>query len=369
MKKVICLVLVGLFVFGVSGCKNTEKSRSPDPIVVSISGEVLLPFAKNNKLIWQSSEITNSYVEYKQEHKENEVRIANISKTENAQNFINIINNTNKTLIGTSKQSTTGDNTKPFPGLDSSSEIYFFRTASGDMMSEYKTKNWGYFWFRIMQDKFYHYSLYKVDLNDLQKTDRFFEGLDKKWESLMDKPVLYLYPQHETDVNVKLGFLGRLTTTYPAYNDGWNVHVYPDGLLVNNADKQEYNYLFWEGVANNPNWDLSEGYCVSGADTVSFLQKKLNKLGLTPKEYNDFIVYWLPRMENNPYNLITFQWREYEKIAPLAITPTPDSVLRVFMAFAPLDKPINIKAPGERNFFVRTGFSVVEWGGTEISYK
>ncbi|MDR1410457.1 MAG: hypothetical protein LBJ12_09435 [Oscillospiraceae bacterium] len=53
--------------------------------------------------------------------------------------------------------------------------------------------------------------------------------------------------------------------------------------------------------------EFARGWCVSGSDTAAFLQKKLAQLGLTPKEYDEFIVYWLPLMQDNPYNLITFQ--------------------------------------------------------------
>ena len=154
--------------------------------------------------------------------------------------------------------------------------------------------------------------------------------------------------------------------TYPAYGNGWNVRAYPDGHLINYSDSQEYSYLFWEGFPRNANWDLSEGYCVAGADTVSFLQQKLRDFGLLPKEYNEFIVYWLPQMQNNPYNLITFQWEEYERIAQLDITPAPDLVLRVFMVFEPIQEPVEISHPSERAVLVRQGFTVVEWGALKI---
>ena len=181
------------------------------------------------------------------------------------------------------------------------------------------------------------------------------------------KPVIYFYPEQETDITVKLDFKGRLDITYPEYNNGWSIRAYPDGRLINKSDNLEYSYLFWDGDAEDPNWyDLSEGYCVAGNETSSFLQKTLSEFGLTPKEYNEFIVYWLPQMQNNPYNLISFQWEEYEKIAPLTITPVPDSILRVFMVFSPLDKPVTIKAPAAREPFIRNGFTVVEWGGAKI---
>ena len=88
-------------------------------------------------------------------------------------------------------------------------------------------------------------------------------------------------------------------------------------------------------------------------------------MGLNAKEYNEFIVYWYPRMKDNPYNLIYFAGEDYTEAAPLTITPTPDSVLRIFMVFKPLNKKIDID-PQQIQPFERKGFSVVEWGGTEI---
>ncbi len=161
------------------------------------------------------------------------------------------------------------------------------------------------------------------------------------------KPVIYLYPEERTDVTVKLDFNGKLTYTYPEYADG-----------------REYSYLFWEGDSNI-DFDFSKGFVVKGSDTVAFLQEKLAYMGLTPREYNEFIVYWLPEMQDNPYNLIAFQGAAYTDNAKLTITPEPDSVRRVFMAFKPLGYPIDIQLQ-ELRTFERKGFTVVEWGGSVV---
>jgi hypothetical protein len=177
------------------------------------------------------------------------------------------------------------------------------------------------------------------------------------------KPVIYLYPEKETTVDVTLTLDGDLTCTYPAYGDGWPVTASPDGTL-RDAQGQAYNYLYWEGESN-ARYDLSKGFCVKGEDTAAFLENALAKLGLNRREANEFIVYWLPQMQNNPYNLITFQQEAYTAFAPLEITPEPDSMLRVFMAYKPLEEPIEIEAPAIEPF-ERTGFAVIEWGGTQI---
>ena len=183
-------------------------------------------------------------------------------------------------------------------------------------------------------------------------------------ESLSAKPVIYLYPEEETEVTVRLDYSGKLTCTYPAYEDGWTVTAAPGGVLTDQSG-QTYSYLYWEGVTRTE-YDFTRGFCVPGADTAAFLEDALARLGLTRQEANEFIVYWLPRMEPNPYNLIAFQGESYTDRAPLTVTPEPDSLLRVFMAWKPMDAPVDVPAQ-DLPAFKRTGFTVVEWGGAECS--
>lgn len=180
---------------------------------------------------------------------------------------------------------------------------------------------------------------------------------------LAAKPVIYLYPEEDTDVEVQLDYSGNLTCTYPKYNNGWKVTAQPDGTLTDTSG-QIYNYLYWEGF-DNTTYDFSEGFCVTGEDTAAFLEDALDKLGLTRREANEFIVYWLPLMESNPYNLISFQFDTYTENAELMISPQPDTLLRVFMAWKPLEEKVEIE-PQELVTTERRGFTVVEWGGTKV---
>ena len=180
-----------------------------------------------------------------------------------------------------------------------------------------------------------------------------------------EKPVIYLYPEEETLVHIELDFHGTLTSTYPAYEDGWDVLAKPDGTLTDPETEWEYYCLFWEGVSDVP-YDLTEGFVVAGEDTEAFLEESLRTLGLTDREANEFLIYWLPRMEGNAYNLISFQQEVYTDNAKLTVEPAPDTVLRVFMAYQSLEEPVQI-LPQKLQTTQRTSFTVVEWGGAEIS--
>ena len=179
------------------------------------------------------------------------------------------------------------------------------------------------------------------------------------------KPVIYLYPEKQTAVDVTLDYDGRLTCTYPAYEDGWHVMAEPDGTLTDIRDGRTYSYLFWEGVPDAADYDMSRGFVVKGEDTAAFLRDALAQMGLDAREYNEFIVFWLPQMQDNPYNLITFQTDAYTDRARLQIAPEPDTVLRVFMVWQPLEQPVAVEAQ-DLSHTDRTGFTVVEWGGTML---
>jgi hypothetical protein len=186
--------------------------------------------------------------------------------------------------------------------------------------------------------------------------------------SIADEPVIYLYPTQAENINVKVSYLTGLSKTEPQYNTqtGWQVLAQPDGTLTNSADTKTYPYLIWEGNPAPLNFDMSSGFVVSGSETSSFLQHQLAVMGLNQNEITTFKAYWLPRMEQNPYNLIHFAGSDYTRLAPLHISPEPNSLLRVFMVFKPLKTPVSV-SPQTFPTFNRTGFTAVEWGGTQLN--
>lgn len=185
-------------------------------------------------------------------------------------------------------------------------------------------------------------------------------------EAVILKPIIYLYPEEETQVTVKLGKPENLTCTYPKYEEsGWNVTAKPNGTLIYNQTGRELYSLYWEGK-NNINIDETEGFIVKGEESSKFLEEKLEILGLTQREAEEFIVYWLPKLEANKYNFIRFE--TIDKInsdMPLEIEPKPDTVIRVLMEFKGLEEYKEVKEQ-KLETPERNGFVVVEWGGTEI---
>jgi hypothetical protein len=176
------------------------------------------------------------------------------------------------------------------------------------------------------------------------------------------KPVIYLYPEETIAVNVKVLPEGGFSKTIPEYGNGWNVTATPESQITDMVDGSVYPYLFWEGrggLYESP----KQGFVVKQNDVEEFLDATLAEYGLIEKEIKDFKEFWLPRMTGHPYYFVSFYDNKImDVLAPLTITPQPDSVIRVLMDFKGLEKPIDVtgyKIPHRE----RKGFTVVEWGG------
>ena len=183
----------------------------------------------------------------------------------------------------------------------------------------------------------------------------------------VEKPIIYLYPTTETEVTVKLGYEDLITVSYPRYEEEWKVLARPDGSLTDLDTGRDLYALYYESVSPIEYQIEKEGFVVRGEDSIEFLEEKLAVLGLTEREAEEFIVYWLPKLEANPYNYIRFATpEEIESTMPLDIQPAPDTTIRILMAYQGLEQPIAVE---EQKLEIpkRDGFTAVEWGGFEIS--
>ena len=188
----------------------------------------------------------------------------------------------------------------------------------------------------------------------------------------LHKPIIYLYPEKETEVEVKVEPNGEFLFTYPVYNDSWKVTAFPNGKLKDSSN--EYDYLFWDA---NIKWSPNKSYLENGSyvkkdELIPFFERKLKEIGFNLSEMNDFITFWGPKLSGNEMSYIYFVVNEdCDELSSLDIFPKPDNILRLFMIYhdaSDLNKHNTIK---EQEFkpFNRSGFSAVEWGGGEINLK
>lgn len=209
----------------------------------------------------------------------------------------------------------------------------------------------------ITLDKNITYAKFNINTKKVNNIDDY--GTAKK-------PIIYLYPKEDTEVSVKLQYKDNITTSYPKYLDGWNVLAKKDGTLTDLSTNKNLYSLYYESE-NLLNFKVeNDGFIVKGSDASTFLEEKLAILGLTERESEEFIIYWLPKLEANKYNYIRFATLdEINKNMPLEINPNPDTIIRVLMTYKGLETPIDITEQ-QLETPTRTGFVAVEWGGTEI---
>lgn len=189
---------------------------------------------------------------------------------------------------------------------------------------------------------------------------------DGAYPHYVAKPVIYIYPEKEVELTVRLGSPEKLTASYPYYSDGWQVIAEPRGKLIDTKTNRELYSLYWEGTDGG--FDITEdGFVVAGTDVAGFLEEKLALLGLSDREANEFIIYWLPRLQENKYNYIRFASRdEIDNYMSLDITPRPDTLIRVLMVTKPIEAPVDVTEQILEPAPERSGLTVVEWGGTVV---
>lgn len=189
--------------------------------------------------------------------------------------------------------------------------------------------------------------------------------VDIDYPSGVDKPIIYLYPEKKTELSVKLGKPENITCSYPKYNNEWNIIANTDGTLIDTNTGRKLYSLYWEGKQSVP-VEFEDGFVVKKDDTVQFLEEKLAILGLNETEAEEFIIYWLPKLQKNDYNYIRFATMdEINNNMPLYFSVEPDTIIRVLMQYKPLDHYIEV--PEQKlETPERKGFVAVEWGGTEI---
>lgn len=204
-----------------------------------------------------------------------------------------------------------------------------------------------------------------------QKTHFLWQDFFGDWQIFMStnyapmaecgKPVIYLYPTKEQQVSVQVS--ADITKSEPLYPaNGWLVTAKPSGQLQYRG--KNYPYLFWEGLGTGhyPNYQ-DRGVVVKRNLAVATIEKHLQQFGLNSQEIADFIEFWADKLPQKNYVRLTWLGTsDMDQLAPLAVTPKPDTRIRVFLEFEGLDqyrhlKPQKISAPK------RVGFVLVEWGG------
>ena len=188
-----------------------------------------------------------------------------------------------------------------------------------------------------------------------------------KTQNEMKKPVIYLYPEELMEIKINLNIKNsKFTAVYPKFNEinnTWKVKAEPNGEIIING--KNYPYLFYELESYTPQLQ-NEGFIVKDEEAEEFLENKLKILGLNSKESTDFITFWLPTLLKNKISLCTFQNETFFKNFELNIDPKPKTLIRIFLSIKKLDSIPDVKEQ-KLEKIERRGFTVIEWGGSEVN--
>ncbi len=265
-----------------------------------------------------------------------------------------------------------------FNDIPISSEI---RASSNHQQKLINTDSQGKYTYKTTPGKyifqlFYNSEYFEIYTDTIKIRPGFRIEIEVNFQSsvypvIMDKPVIYCYPKERTDIHIELGLQGKMLFTYPMYNQGWDITAYPDGTI--SANDIPYKYLFWEGETkiNYQTTSWNEGSIVSKYELLSFMETSLIQMGMTSTEQQDFITYWYPLMAKNEKNYIHFVFNdEYNEYATININPVPDNMLRVYMLWMDATS-VNESLLEKQKIpaLKREGFTLVEWGGSELPYQ
>ena len=176
---------------------------------------------------------------------------------------------------------------------------------------------------------------------------------------MVRKPNIYIYPNEQIGLSVKLNFPmgGQVVTSIPKYGTGWNVKVDTSGLINNT-----YSFLFYESTQPDV-WQRNFGWIIQTGKLELFFRQNMTEYGFNGREIDDFIEYWIPRLNDYPIYSIYPQTKNIiENVIQLNFSKQPENVLRLFYVIKGQNKFQDKLAAPTVDAFTRKGFFVIEWG-------
>ncbi|KIY48347.1 hypothetical protein FISHEDRAFT_65848 [Fistulina hepatica ATCC 64428] len=230
------------------------------------------------------------------------------------------------------------------------------------------------------------------------------------------KPVIYVFSPQPLEVTVKLSLVPQweishiypiipVTSTPSGEELTWRVKTHENGSLTELNTGLDVSYLFWEAKTTGTPASLNGRVCMDMDfcplsskltpnnsvllpinSVTPYLNNVLRALGLHTEAVTSFITYWLPSLSKHAYVALRLvPQAAYEKVAPLAIIPTPDVVTRIFMLFKGIEdvsigewQNARERASHDITFWKdlvavdveattdAKKYRVIEWGGMEV---
>ncbi len=176
---------------------------------------------------------------------------------------------------------------------------------------------------------------------------------------MLYKPNIYIYPNELIELSVKLNFPvgGKIVTSIPEYGTGWNIKVDTSGLINNT-----YSYLFYESTQPDV-WQRDYGWIIQTDKLESFFRQNMTDYGFRGREIDDFIEYWIPRLNEFPLYSIHPQKKSIiDDVVQLNFSKQPENILRLFYVIKGNNQLQDKVSIPTIDRFNREGFFVAEWG-------
>jgi len=232
---------------------------------------------------------------------------------------------------------------------------------NGEIVREFKTDSLGHF----STDKL-EFGLYKfigdgnfTKFSETVIVDKYYQDIFiSNWVQFR-KPNIYIYPETDTNIEIYLDFPrgGYITESLPSYDDGWKINVSSEGRI-----NGTYECLYYE--FNAP--DLCQydyGWVVERENLEKFFRQNMEAYGFNDKEIDDFIDYWVPKLNKFKRYIIFPQLNEdISRVIQIRCSREIDTLFRLYYAIMGTNF-IGVEiTPPEIYPFERNGFTIVEWG-------
>jgi hypothetical protein len=173
------------------------------------------------------------------------------------------------------------------------------------------------------------------------------------------KPNIYIYPNEQSDLSVKLSFPkgGWVVASEPEYGTGWNFNVDTAGLINNT-----YSFLFYESTQPDV-WQINFGWILQTDSLELFFRQNMAEYGFKGSEIDDFIEYWIPRLDDYLFYLIYPQTKSIiDDVIQLDFSKQPENILRLFYVIKGQNQLQDKLTVPTIESFKREGYFVTEWG-------
>jgi len=192
------------------------------------------------------------------------------------------------------------------------------------------------------------------------KFENLYHDIELKHVEIAYKPNIYLYPEQETMLDVKIDFPkgGVVTVSDPDYGEGWNnITVTPQGII-----NDKHDFLFYESATSD--FEIPEkGWVLAQTDLEEFFIRNMKATGFKGREIDDFIEFWIPIFkEHKFYEIYPLYQKELDEKIVLNCSQQPDNMQRlIYIVKGRADNVIKLAEP-KIPAFERKGFVVTEWG-------